>query len=70
MKALFAMLSAKKYLITTLLLLLLLLQQMSLFCTKSVKECPSHSTLLSTVGLERSLWGDLVTKLNVIDTYS
>lgn len=67
MKALFAMLSAKKYLITT---LLLLLQQMSLFCTKSVKECPSHSTLLSTVGLERSLWGDLVTKLNVIDTYS
>lgn len=69
MKALFAMLSAKKYLITTL-LLLLLLQQMSLFCTKSVKECPSHSTLLSTVGLERSLWGDLVTKLNVIDTYS
>ena len=70
MKALFAMLSAERYLIITLLLLLLLLHQISLFCTKSVKECPSHSTLLSTVGLQRSLWGDLVTKLNVIDTYS
>ena len=62
------MFSAERYLIIT--LLLLLLHQISLFCTKSVKECPSHSTLLSTVGLEGSLWGDLVTKLNVIDTYS
>ena len=62
MKALFAMHGAERYLIIA--LLLLLLHQIPLLCTKSVKECPCYWALLSTVGLERSLLGDMVRTLN------